>query len=364
MARTQRSWWWWRLGAVGGIAIRVHLTLILLLAWIAVTYASTGAGARGTAVGLLLVVAVFTAVLVHELGHAFVARRFGYRTRDIMLLPIGGIATLEQMPEKPTQELAVAVVGPAINLAIAGVIWIGITATGGQTSLGSVTSLSGSFLAQLFWINIGLAAFNMVPAFPMDGGRALRALLALKLGRERATEIAGTLGRVFAVLIGFYGLLYNPFLVLIAFVVWMGASQERAMVHLKSALHGVPVSAAMLRRIETVSPEQPLEDAAALLVSGGQNELPVIDHGQPIGVLTRGDVASALAHAGPDATVATAPHHEIVTVAPDDSLDVVLERLRASPEAVAIVVDHGQPVGLVTPERLANYVALHGRPAS
>jgi CBS domain-containing protein len=133
---------------------------------------------------------------------------------------------------------------------------------------------------------------------------------------------------------------------------------------LKSALAGVPVSAAMLARVDTVRPDQPLEDAATLLLSGGQNQVPVVDHGQPIGVLTRGDVARALAVAGPNATVAAAPRHQVVTVAPADPLDVVLERLRESPDAVALVIDHGAPVGLLTAEHLAAYVQLHQKRAA
>jgi CBS domain-containing protein len=193
----------------------------------------------------------------------------------------------------------------------------------------------------------------------MDGGRALRAILSWRVGNTRATEIAATLGKLFAVAIAIFGLFYNPLLILIAAVVWFGASQERALVQLKTAISGVPVSAAMLRRVEAVHPDQPLEDAAALLVRGGLNQLPVIDDGKPVGVITRKDVASVLAHAGPDATVATAPHHTIVTVSPADPLEEVLDRLRGEPDAVALVVDGGSPVGVLTAEHLAAYVALH-----
>jgi CBS domain-containing protein len=214
------------------------------------------------------------------------------------------------------------------------------------------------------WINVGLAVFNLIPAFPMDGGRALRALLAMRLGSERATDIAAACGKIFAVAIGLFGFMYNPLLVLIAVVVWLGANQERALVHLRSALSGVPVSAAMLRRIETITPEQPLGEAAALLLSGGQNQLPVIDHGKPVGVLTRGDVASALAHADPNTPVASAPQHEVVTVDPSEPLDHVLDRLRQTPDAVAVVLDHGAPVGLLTAESLAAYVEMHRRHAA
>lgn len=349
---TKRSWWTWNLGRIAGIPIRMHLTLLILLAWIAGTYAITGAGVSATALGVGLVMAIFVVIVVHELGHALVARRYGIGTRDIMLLPIGGIASLERIPEKPKQELAVALVGPAINLALAAVLYAVLPAT-------TVGSYVNVIVKQLVYINIGLASFNMIPAFPMDGGRALRALLAMRMGGARATEIAAKLGKVFAVAIGIVGLFTNPLLLLIAFVVWHGATQERALTQLKTAIAGVPVSAAMLRRVEAVTPEQPLEDAAALLLRGGLNQLPVIDHGKPVGVITRGDVASALAHAGPDATVGSASQHSIVEVSPSDSLDSVLDKLRQQPDSVALVVDHGLPVGVLTADHLAAYVALH-----
>lgn len=342
----------------------MHLTLLILLVWIASTYMMQGVGLGATALGIVLVLTIFAIIVVHELGHALVARRYGIATRDIMLLPVGGIASLERMPDKPSQELAVAIVGPLINLALAGVLYIGIALAGGSTRIAEATSLGGAIATQLMWINIGLAVFNLIPAFPMDGGRVLRALLSMRMGHERATDIAARLGKGFAVVLGIIGLFYNPMLVLIAFVVWSGASQERALVQLKSAITGVPVSAAMLRRVESVSSEQPLEDAAAMLLRGGLNQLPVIDHGNPVGVITRSDVATALSHAGPNATVGNAPQHTVVMVSPADSLDLVLDRLRQSPDSVALVVDHGLPVGVLTAEHLAAYVALHSRRAA
>jgi Zn-dependent protease/CBS domain-containing protein len=357
--RRRRSWWTWNLGRVAGIPIRVHFTLVLLLAWIATSYALGGASFGVAAVGVLLVATIFAVIVIHELAHALLARRYGVATHDIMLLPIGGVASLERMPEKPRQELAVALVGPAVNIVLAGLLWIGIELAGGTTRLADATTIGGAFAAQLLWINIALAVFNLIPAFPMDGGRALRALLSWRIGYERATNIAAALGRVFAVAIGVFGFMYNPLLILIALVVWMGATQERALVELRSAVAGVPVSAAMLRRVEVVTPDQPLEEAAALLVRGGLNQLPVIDHGAPVGVITRSDVATTLAHAGPEATVSEAPQHHILTVSPAEPLDQVLDRLRAEPEAVALVIDHGAPVGVLTAEHLAAYVALH-----
>jgi Zn-dependent protease len=346
MANARRSFWTWKLGTIAGIPIRMHLTLVLLLVWIALSYAFSGAGVRATGLGVVLVLAIFGTIVVHELAHALVARRFGVATRDIMLLPVGGIASIEHMPERPVHELIVALAGPAVNFVIAAIL----------------LPFHGRFVEEFAFINVALAVFNLLPAFPMDGGRALRALLAMKLGPERATDIAATLGRGLAVVLGVTGLFVNPMLCLIALVVWFGASQERALAHLRHAIAGVPVSAAMLRRVAMVTPEAPLEEAASLLLS--QEHVPVIDHGTAIGVITRGDVATALAHAGPNMTVAEAPHHEVVTVAPADPLDSVLDRLRDDPDAVALVVDQGEPVGLLTANALAAYVAMHEKRAA
>jgi Zn-dependent protease len=337
----------------------MHLTLLVLLVWIGSMYMMQGLGLGATALGLVLVLTIFAIIVVHELGHALVARYYGIGTRDIMLLPVGGIASLERMPDNPKQELAVAIVGPLINLALAGVLFIGIMLAGGTTRIAEATTIGGAIATQLMWINVALALFNLIPAFPMDGGRVLRALLAMRMSHERATDIAARLGKLFAVAFAVLGIFYSPLLVLIAIVVWMGASQERALVQLKTAITGVPVSAAMLRRVESVTPEQPLEDAAAMLLRGGLNQLPVIDHGQPVGVITRADVATALSHAGPEAKVGNAPQHAIVMVSPADSLDMVLDKLRQSPDSVALVIDHGQPVGVLTAEHLAAYVAMH-----
>jgi Zn-dependent protease/predicted transcriptional regulator len=330
--------------------------MLLLFAWIIGSYAARGASVGAITVGVALVVCVFAVIVVHELGHALVARHFGIETRDILLLPIGGISSLERMPEKPTQELAVALVGPAINLVIAGLLWLAIAIAGGTTDLHAVTSFGGAFAAELLWINLVLAVFNLLPAFPMDGGRALRALLAIRMGRERATNVAARLGKLFAVAIAVFGVFYNPLMILIAAVVWFGASQERALVHLHAVLHGVPVSAAMFTRVDAVSFDQPVEDAAVLM-RDGRSEVPVVDHGHAVAVLTRQDVATALASIGPGAPVASAPHHDVVTVEPAESLDVVLDRMRQTPDTIAIVVDHGTTVGLITAEALAAYIA-------
>jgi Zn-dependent protease/predicted transcriptional regulator len=330
--QTPRQPWSVRIGSIAGIPIRIHLTFLLFLAMIAFSQPSS----------VVMVLCIFAVIVVHELGHALVARRFGIHTRQIMLLPIGGVASLERIPDKPAQELAVALVGPAINLAIAAVL----------------APFDSAFARSLMWINIGLALFNLLPAFPMDGGRVLRALLAMRLPRQRATEIAAALGKVIAIGLAVLGVFTNFWLVLIAIVVWMGARAEAQTTKMRAAIVDVPVSVAMHRQVDIVRPDEPLGEAARLLVSTGQMQLPIVDHGETVGVLTRTDVARGIEHAGPRAAIAEAPHHAAITVAPSASLGGVFDRLSHEPDSIAVVVDHGVPVGVVTSDQLATYVAL------
>ena len=342
-ADVPRETWSLKLGRIAGIPIRVHLTFVLFLAWFVMAFSLRGLGPSATLAGVLLVLCVFASILVHELGHALVARRFGVGTREILLLPIGGVANLERIPDKPAHELAVALVGPVINLVIAAMLFF----------------VGGAFATQLMWINVGLAIFNMIPAFPMDGGRALRALLAMRIGHLRATQIAASLGKIIAIIFAAVGIVTSLWLVLIAVVVWMGARHEAATVQMRSAIVDVPVSAAMNRHVEVVRPDESLGEAARRLVSTGQSELPIVDHGETLGVLTRTDVATGIKDAGSQAPIANAPHHEAITVAPTDMLERVFDRLSHEPGAIAVVMDHGTPVGVVTTEQLATFVALH-----
>lgn len=227
--------WSWRIGRLAGINISVHVTFLLILLWIVVE--EYALGVRAMAGSALYMVALFTIVVMHELGHALTARRFGVVTRDIILLPIGGVARLERMPRNPRQELLVAVAGPAVNVVLALVLLAIVRLTGALPAANlydfdPLLSVRG-FLYQLVFVNVVLALFNMLPAFPMDGGRVLRALLAMRMSSyARATGIAARIGRVLALCLaaaGLYGL-RNPFWVLIALFVWMAAGTEAAAV--------------------------------------------------------------------------------------------------------------------------------------
>jgi Zn-dependent protease/CBS domain-containing protein len=350
--------WAWKIGRVFGINIYIHATFVLLLGWVAFSHIAGGVGAIWR--GLAFIVAVFTIVVMHELGHALVAKRFGVRTRDITLLPIGGVARLERMPEKPIEELLVAAAGPAVNVVLALLLWAVLDMTGASTSPAGIGVVGGSFLTKLMWVNVSLAAFNLLPAFPMDGGRIVRAGLALKMDYVRATEIAARLGQGMALLFGVLGLFFNPMLLFIALFVWMGAQQESTEVGLKRALSGVPIGSAMVTAFRVLSPSDRLSSAAALIVAGFQHDFPVVDGTRLVGVLTRSDVVRGLSGDGGEASVANAMHRGFATAHPTDMLESVLSHLQL-PEAVPIVVVRDDAVvGIMTAENIGEFILMQG----
>jgi Zn-dependent protease len=239
--------WSWKLAEIAGIGVFMHWTFLILIGWIVMVQVQHGADARGVAIAVAFVLSVFACVVLHEFGHALTARRYGIRTRSITLLPIGGVAQLERMPDDPQQELWVALAGPAVNVAIAGALFA-ILAPLGQLPALTTPSLVGSgFFGDLLIVNVILVLFNLLPAFPMDGGRVLRALLAHRLDYSRATQIAATVGQGMAILFGLAGLLFNPFLLFIALFVFLGAQAEAQATQMRWALRGVLVRDAMMR---------------------------------------------------------------------------------------------------------------------
>ena len=249
-----RNTWSFRLGRMLGVDVYVHFTFLLLLGFIGVAHGLAGRSVDAALTGVLFFAGIFLCVLLHEFGHALAARRYGIKTTDITLLPIGGLARLERIPEKPAQELVVALAGPAVNVVIAAGLAVGLWLGGYWQTLSSLSLTGGNLFERLLLANVFLVGFNLIPAFPMDGGRVLRSLLAMRLGPVRATNLAAAIGKGIAVVFGFVGLFTNPMLLLIALFVWIGASQEAAAVEMKSAFDGVPVREAMLTQFETLSP--------------------------------------------------------------------------------------------------------------
>ncbi len=350
--------WSWRIGKLFGIDVAVHATFLLLLAWVALSGYFKDNRIEDALWGVGLTLAVFASVVVHELGHALTARRFGIGTRDITLLPIGGVARLERMPEQPSHELAVAAAGPLVSFALAGVL-----AAVAQVTAGPVAP-AGPFgnlpvVTQLAQINLILAVFNLLPAFPMDGGRILRAFLAWRGDYVRATRTAASIGQAIAMGLGLLGLFSNPLLVLVAMFVWMGAASEASAVEARALLDGLPVTAAMMTDFHTLSPDDSLERAARLLLQGSQVDFPVVDdRGELVGVLTRDRLVGSLKAGGPTSLVGSVMVPEALSVDASASLHAVALQLQATGSRVIAVVDRGRIRGLVTLENLGEVVAL------
>jgi Zn-dependent protease/CBS domain-containing protein len=350
--------WSVKLGQLFGIDVYMHLTFLLLLAWVGVRYYLPERDLAAAVSGILFILVLFGIVVLHELGHALTARRFGIRTRDITLLPIGGVARLERMPEEPRQELIVALAGPAVNVGLAGVIALCMLAATGTDPLGEVSFAGSDFLRNLLWVNVALAVFNMIPAFPMDGGRVLRALLAMRLDYVKATRIAASIGQSLAFAFGFFGLFTNPFLVLIAVFVWMGAGAEAGMVEMKSSLAGLAVSRGMITDFRTLEMGDPLRRAVDHVLAGFQHDFPVVDGSRPVGMLTRDALIKAIAQAGLDAPVSAFMAREFETADPSEPLEPALARLRDSACPALPVVRDGELVGVLTVENVSELLMV------
>ncbi|MCX7826685.1 MAG: site-2 protease family protein [Verrucomicrobiae bacterium] len=360
--------WSFKLGRILGIDVYIHFTFLLLLGFLGLAHWMAGRSIGAAATGVMFFLLLFGCVLLHEYGHALTARRYGIRTRDITLLPIGGVARLERMPDNPAHELWVALAGPAVNVAIAALLFGWLTLTGTWEPLSSLSATQGNLLERLLAVNVLLVLFNLLPAFPMDGGRVLRSLLALRLDYVRATRIAATVGQGMAVLFGFIGLFGNPMLLFIALFVWIGAAQEASAAEMKSALAGIPVREAMLTEFSTLSPRATLGDAARLILAGSQRDFPVVVDGDPVGVLVHQDLFEALGKAGEDALVESVMQREFETAAPGDLLDFALSRLRSERAVPVLVMDDGGLRGMLTTDNLGEFLmiraALAGRRGS
>jgi Zn-dependent protease/CBS domain-containing protein len=356
--------WSIRIARVSGIDIFVHLTFPLILIWVVTArFLEEKNWGHALEEGAFVIV-VFGIVVIHELGHAVAAQRYGIRTRDITLLPIGGVARLERMPDKPGQELTVALAGPAVNFVLAAGLYVG-AATAGQFIDVSGSMFRGTLLGRLFWVNILLAVFNLLPAFPMDGGRALRALLAMRMDYVRATQVAASIGQSVALFFAFVGLFFSPFLIFIALFVWIGAAQEASMVQLQSALEGIPVERAMVREFRALAPQDTLQSAVEHVLNGFQHDFPVVDGSRLVGVLTRSDLLSTLAKGSETGCVADVMRRKFETTEPSEMLALALKRLESSNCSTMPVLRKGNLDGILTLDNIGELImiqsALRGR---
>lgn len=352
--------WSIKIGRVFGIQVFIHFTFLLLLGFLAWVYWQKTGRVDAALAGVAYFLALFGCVLLHELGHALMARRYGIGTHDITLLPIGGVARLERMPEKPMQEFWVALAGPAVNVFIAAGLLGWLWATRNLSALADLGLMRGSWLERMMVVNVFLVAFNLLPAFPMDGGRVLRAVLAARLGRRRATAIAANIGQAMAILFGVVGFLYNPLLIFIAIFVFLGAQAEAGMVEMQSALDGLRVRDGMMTRFRRLSAQDPLGRAVEELLAGSQQDFPVLEEGgQPVGLLRRNDLVKALAEGRREARVAEVMCRECETVEETASLRGAVEAMQARHCSSVPVIFAGQVVGLLTLENISEMIMIN-----
>ncbi|GIL00568.1 MAG: site-2 protease family protein [Xanthobacteraceae bacterium] len=347
------------IGRIAGTVVRIHITFLLFLAWIFVASWVTG-GPQAAWNGLAFLILIFLCVLLHEFGHILTARQFGVATPDVTLLPIGGVARLERIPEKPSEEFLIAIAGPIVNVVIAGLL-IGLAgAKIGTQHLTAIDSAQLSMIDRLAAVNLFIAAFNMIPAFPMDGGRVLRALLAIRLGHLRATEVAATVGQFFAFVLGFLGLFGNPILIFIAIFVYLAASSEAQLVSIRAMSRDVPVNAAMMTQYATLAPNAHIDEAVDTLLRTSQRDFPVVDgDGRLIGLLGRDEMIRALKQLGPDARVADAMQSEVPTVGARACLEEAFRLLQEKQApAVGVTDTAGRLVGLVSSETIAEMLMV------
>jgi len=351
--------WSFQLFRVGGTLVQVHWTFFLLLAWFgAIRWMAVGPEAAVFAVVFILL--LFLCVLLHEFGHIFAARRYGIQTPTITLLPIGGVASMERMPEKPGQEIVVALAGPAVNVVIAFVLIAILGARIDPSAINLTENLGSDMLARVAFANIALVAFNLIPAFPMDGGRVLRAILAIRMGFVRATQLAANIGQMLAIALGFVGLLGNPLLILIAIFIYFAATAESQYVEMRSLARGYLARDAMITKFESLNPLSTADDAAALLLRTTQQEFPVLDSDSRLqGIVTRERLIEALRDHGGSTPVTEFMEKDIPVVMGTSTLENVIQILQQKgARAVAVNGPDNRLAGFITPENFAEMMMI------
>ncbi|MGI9481119.1 MAG: site-2 protease family protein [Hyphomicrobiales bacterium] len=351
--------WSFSIGRIAGTEIRVHITFFLLLAWIALSYYRIG-GTDAAVHGVIFILALFACVVAHEFGHILTARRFGIRTPDVTLLPIGGVARLERMPEKPGEEILVALAGPAVNVVIAAVLFLFVGGRFDPSVLEAVETPAADFLTKLAMVNLFLAVFNMLPAFPMDGGRVLRALLAYKYSRVQATNIAAVIGQGLAFGLGFLGLLGNPVLIFIAIFIYLAASAEAQGESLSALSQRHSAQDTMITKFQALNPSSTIGDAADALVDTTQHEFPVIDDsGNLLGFLTKARMIQSLAKEGGDVNVMDVMERDVPLVDAGARLgDAIIPLRERRAPAVGVTGKDGKLAGYITLENIAEMLMV------
>ena len=348
-----------RIATIAGIGLYVHWTFGILILGLPLVYLMSGASPIETVEALGLILAIFGCVALHEYGHALTARRYDVPTRDITLLPIGGLARLQRIPDEPRQELMIAIMGPVVNLLIAGVLFIVMAMLGSfRPPDAAFAGLEGSFIVRLAWINLALVGFNMLPAFPMDGGRVLRAVLATRMEYARATQIAANFGKATAVLFGFLSLFGNFILLFIALFVYLGAQQEAHYTRIRTVMQGMTVRHAMITDFQTITPDQTLEEVIQRVIEGYRDDFLVMDEGGLSGILTKQSLLQAFSRQDRTIRVSEIMETSFATVQQSEMLSEAFRKMQEVDSAVLPVLDRDRVVGLLSFEHLGEMMML------
>lgn len=347
-----------QLGTLAGIRIQVHWTFALLLAWVVLSALLVGKGLAASMTTLAFVLLLFACVVLHELGHALAARLYGIPTRDITLLPIGGVARLERMPRKPLHEFVVAVAGPAVNLVIAGLLLLLLLPYQSLSELLSVPTGDEPFLQRVMFVNLVLVVFNLLPAFPMDGGRVLRSLLASLMDYASATRVAAVVGQTCAIGFGLLGLV-NPMLLLLAAFVFLGAAAESRQVAVTERLRGWKVRDAMTSDFQAVDSRATVAECAIPLLNSPQRDFPVVDNGKFLGMLRRSQLLQAVQRG--DAPTIGEIAQDDISLDEGQPLTIAVQTAGASRHPVIPVTKSGALTGLIDIRQIFDVVAARSQ---
>jgi Zn-dependent protease/predicted transcriptional regulator len=346
------------LGKVSGIRVSIHWTFLLLIAWIVIQNLRAGVATGPLLWTLLFVGAIFVCVVLHELGHALAAQRYGIRTRDITLYPIGGVARLESIPHKPKEELVVALAGPLVNLVIAALImpW-----TAAPLLSGTETEIQigpGNFLFAFAVVNAWLAIFNLVPAFPMDGGRVFRALLSFWMERARATRVAATFGQVIAVGFIFLGFYVNPFLIFIGLFIILGAQAEANYASTEALMEGHTVLDLTMREMPVVKPEATVGEMVREILNTQKKNFVVADESRVLGVISQLDVIKALGDKGDQLLVRDCMQTNILYLPSNLPVNDAIVKMQSAGRTIALVKEGDAVIGMVDNDNLVEFVLI------
>lgn len=347
------------IGKVSGIKMFIHWTFFILILWIVFAGISGGRNITEILISLGLIMAVFACVVLHELGHALTAKRFHFQTQDIILLPIGGLARMKGLPDRPLHEFLVAIMGPVVNIGIAILLYVILKLSGNfPASAEDIDFTRVNFLFQLYAINIFLALFNLIPAFPMDGGRILRALIASRLPRAKATKIAVYIGQFIATLFVLVGFFFNPFLIFIGLFVFFGAWAELNMEKTKLHLENIKVGDLLMQNYSVLNKEDPISKAVSIILDGQESSFIVRNNGQIAGTLSKTEIIEGLSKFGKEAPVEQVMKRDIMFLKENEKITDVMQKFPDDNYALMPVMEEEKVVGVLNMENIKEFVEI------